>query len=143
VLLKINRLGKFTVEKVQGLEIQCGTVGMQEYTYHLSIEATDAHLTAEGYVADNYEIFAYFHGEYHGKKATDLSCERIAIKAVHHFVNLFHTRPDLRPVELKQVYCKVSGSTESFIEAMWKAPVTRQRYPTGMVRVAAPTFKRS
>lgn len=117
--MRINRHGEFTTKVTPGLEVQCGHVGATTYKYHVTIEATDSYMTQEGYVADNFEIFKYFQKFYANKDSTSDSCEMIAKKAVLYFLNLFLTKKELVPVDLRRIYVRIDGAEVSFIEADW------------------------
>lgn len=119
--LRINREGEFKV-RLGMFEGQCGRQGQTDYKFFVSIQATNRHLTKEGFVMENMWVADYFEDTY--SKDEELivpSCEEMAQRAVDHFREVFATNPELKGVELERILVRIYGTKVSFIEAEWSA----------------------
>lgn len=116
--LRINREGSFSVTPAEGAETQCGTVGKRDYTYFVSIEATNRRLTPEGYVMENGLTDEYFQKTYNGKTMVCPSCEQMAQDAIEYFRSKFDYEG---APELTRIYVRINGTPFSFIEGEWNA----------------------
>lgn len=123
ILLRINREGSFTVSESAQTPQQCGKVGQKEYRYFCSIEATNEHLTPEGYVMENAWVDEYFQATYNQETKAVPSCEQMAQDAITHILHLFARQPDLKKVQLTRILIRIHGSPVSFIEGEWKRPL--------------------
>src|SRR5262245_40668250 len=94
-LLRINREGEF--KGMRPSLQQCGKVGQVDYRYFVTIEATNKHLTPEGYVMENRWVESYFQNRY-GPRRNCPSCEEMAQNAVDYFRKLFGAHHALKDI---------------------------------------------
>lgn len=119
ILLRINRNGEFIAQVGSDTPSQCGKPGARNYKYFVSIEASNKHLTPEGFVMENAWVDEYFQNTYAiiGRKCE--SCENMAEAAIVYFLNMFDRYAQLKNVDLRRILVRIHGSDFSFIEAEW------------------------
>lgn len=121
ILLQINRKGKFTIEPSQCSNIQCGREGEREFSYEVSIEATEKCLREpEMFVLDNTIFKDYFDNKYMRDKDQCRSCEIVACDAIKYFRNLMlEENAPFGHVDIKKIVVIISGSEFSHIKGEW------------------------
>lgn len=117
--LRINREGEFIAHAGSETDSQCGKKGTRRYRFFVSIEASNAKLTNEGFLMENLWVADYFRERYEEKTGECTSCEDMAQTAVEHFLDLFQSKEELAGIVPTRILVRIHGSDVSFIEAEW------------------------
>lgn len=122
MLVRVNREGSFEIQKDQlHMTANCGSSDRKNFRYEVMIEATNKHLTSDGFVMENGVIDEYFKNKYEVNKEPCKSCELIAMEALGNFLDMFNDASlPTAGVEVKRILVRIHGATVSFIEAEWK-----------------------
>lgn len=116
MLVSLERNGQFRAVSMIPNPCKCAAMRTRNYKYFVRINATDTHLTKEGFVMNNETIQVYFDNRF-GKLAKPwdaVSCERMAITAAKELCNLLLQQN----VSLENVIVRIKGSNGAWIEAL-------------------------
>ena len=116
MIVSLERSGKFHAITMRPNPCKCASMRTRTYSYFVRINATDAHLTREGFVLNNEEVQKYFDSRFGARaKAWDgISCERMALLAARELCGTL-----LREhVSLTNVIVRLKGSNGAWIEAL-------------------------
>lgn len=116
MLVSLERSGQFHAKRMQATPCKCAAMRTKTYRYFVRINATDAHLSREGFVMNNEEIQTYFDSRFGVKAPTwkGISCERMALIAAKELC----TRLLAESIALHNVVVRIKGSNGAWIEAI-------------------------
>lgn len=110
--LTLARSGKFTVSGDSiDAQFQCGLPGQREFRYHVTIIASAACLTREGFVVNNQLIQQYFDDHYNAVTVLP-SCERMAVRACEDLAVLVGDG-------VQKVEVTMDGTPQAGLTAFW------------------------
>lgn len=119
IAVSINRIGKFKIKDDQFDVYQCGFKGTKEYTYEVSIEATDACLSEpDMFVMENGIVAEYFKKKYEVDRERVRSCEMVSCQALRDLKKIIAEQNP--KADLQRITIIIRGTEVSFIKAEWK-----------------------
>jgi hypothetical protein len=117
MLVKLTRSGRFHALTMRPNPHKCAAMRTKTYPYWVSIEATDAKLSPEGYVFNNERIDEYFDARF-GRNAPEwdaVSCEHMALTAAQEIAQIMQSEG----IDVLCVECQILGSNGAEIKGIW------------------------
>ncbi len=121
ITVTINRTGDFSVQPEQFTGNQCGRTERVEYSFDVTIEATDKKLIEpDMFVLDRMLVEKYFVDKYEAERHACSSCEIMCLEAVNYFKSLFvgEDAPH-NDVEVRRITVRIIGDVKGYIESQW------------------------
>lgn len=118
MFLILERGGKVHAKNMVSNSHKCAAMRTRTYEYRVKIEATDRHLSPEGYLLNNEHVASYFEGTF-GVKAPRwdaMSCENMALKAAREICKMLLDQG----VDCECVTVQILGSNGAWITAKCK-----------------------
>ena|ERR1700680_970823 len=114
--VSLERNGQFHAKRMTPSPCKCAAMHTKTYHYFVRINATDAHLTREGFVMNNEEIQTYFDAKFgvNAPKWQGISCERMALTAARELCRMLLAES----IALTNVIVRIKGSNGAWIEAI-------------------------
>jgi hypothetical protein len=114
----VNMVGKVETDR-------CGQPHMKTLNYSVEIEATDEHMSPEGFVIENGRIHDYFLKKFcSGRPWEAISCERMAINSAMDIGRLL-IRENISVIS---VTTTMVGSNDARIKATWQRSDDKYKY---------------
>ena len=113
--VSLERNGQFHAKHMVPTPCKCASMRTKVYSYFVRINATDAHLTREGFVMNNEEIQTYFDSRFgiRAPRWQGISCERMALLAAKELCKMLLAES----IALNEVIVRIKGSNGAWIEA--------------------------
>jgi hypothetical protein len=114
--VSLERSGQFHAVNMVPTPCKCASMRTKVYSYFVRINASDSHLSREGFVLNNEEIQTYFDSRFGKNAATwqGISCERMALASARELCQMLLRES----VSLTNVIVRIKGSNGAWIEAV-------------------------